>query len=293
MRTLQIAAWALGALLLGVAVTLLLRRVGSGAGWAEVFVQAAAAIAGAGLWVWRGRARVVLRLGLRHSIHLDIENVGNRTAKDVRVNCIGGIHFLPPREGREAERVFGPEECFGDMERGQRYQVPILLAGGHTKEAWGGLVFEVSCQGARGFGRPSKRLTLGGPGLRLSIQDGSATPLAGIADDMGGIKETLGRLYDALAGLRAQFDPPETGGSIARKACRVCDWDRFLAFHALSGSRFQCANCNADYRTTEQCECVGVWCKHTPAPSQCRPLPTAQFGSLHGGSTRLPWRSST
>ena len=286
-RGLLVMSWGFAAMLLvGFGARLLLWF---GAGWAEVAVQAAAGLGGAGIWVWRGRPRVTLRLGLRHSIYLDIENVGNRAAKDVRVNCTSGIHFVKPREGRDPERVFGPEEQFGDMDRGQRYEVPILLAGENSQDVIDGLVFEVSRQRIWGLGRHGQTLALGGPGLRLSTQENSATPLAGIADDTAQIKESLSGLCGVIGDISYRLEPPETGGDIVDKSCRGCGWDRFLCWRSLEFSRFQCANCNADYHTTKECACVGLWCKHTPAPHQCRPFPSI-LALPFGGFGRLPWR---
>lgn len=67
----------------------------AGAQWSEAIIQALAAIGGLWYWAYRSRPRVTLRLMKGVDMYLELTNVGNRVAKQVRLSSHSSVRFLP------------------------------------------------------------------------------------------------------------------------------------------------------------------------------------------------------
>ena len=238
-----------------------------GRDWAEVAVQAEAALGAAWFWAYRSRPRVTLKLGMRGLVYLDLENIGNRTAKHVRVRCDPPINIFDKDQ-------FGPVEEFGDMDRGQRYEVAIgVPAKGIVAELERSTI-EVSHESTWGLRRHKSTIQFGGAGLRRASSEDTSSPVGRIATAVGEIDRKLETIGAAVKVVGQQLSPPVTGGDgIPDKSCEVCEWDHFIYAPLMSRTLFRCANCYVDYAIGDECECPGMWCEHTPAPRQCTPSP--------------------
>ena len=234
-----------------------------GRDWAEVVVQAEAALGAAWFWAYRSRPRVTLQLGMRGLVYVDLENIGKRTAKQVRVRC-----DPPIKTFKDAQ--FGPIEDFGDMDRGQRYEVAIGVPARGIVAELARSTFEVSHESTWGFRRHKSTIRFGGAGLRRASSEDTSSPVGRIATAVSEIDRKLETIGAAIKAVGYQLSPPVTGGDdIADKACEACRWGRFIYTPLMSTTLFQCANCHIDYDIHHECECPGVWCEHTPAPRQC------------------------
>lgn len=183
--------WVLVALAL-VLLVIVVRRVG--ADWSEAIVQGLAALGGAWFWAYRSRPRVTLRLEMRGTTYLAVENVGNRVAKRVQVKSDPPIRLEETLQG-DAEGEFGPVEDFGDMDRGQRYAVPVAWVGaeGNFVGLLEATTFEVSHESTWGFRRYKSTVRLGGAGVRRAARDDASTPLSKIAAGVGRIAQKRSR----------------------------------------------------------------------------------------------------
>ena len=238
-----------------------------GRDWAEVAVQAEAALGAAWYWAYRSRPRVALQLGMRGLVYLDLENIGNRTARNVRVRCDPPINIFDKDQ-------FGPDEDFGDMDRGQRYEVAIgVPAKGIVAELERSTI-EVSHESTWGFRRYKSTIRLGGAGLRRASSEDTSSPVGRIAREVGEIDRKLETIGSAVKAVGQLLRPSATGGDkITNKTCESCGWDHFIYVLLMSRTLFRCANCCVDYELNDECGCPGMWCDHTPAPRQCTPSP--------------------
>ena len=71
----------------GVVALVVLFVLWAGAEWSEAIVQALAAAGGLWYWAYRSRPRVTLRLRNSNGVYLELANVGNRVAKQVKLSC--------------------------------------------------------------------------------------------------------------------------------------------------------------------------------------------------------------
>ena len=229
--------------------------------WAQAVTQAAVALV-AGVWAaLRTRPRVTLTLGLRGMVYLDVENIGKRTARQVRVRC------TPPFPMHH-NRVLGPEVAFGDMEPGQRYEIALNTAGADLVQALENTVFEVSFDATWGTGRAKSTIRVGGSGLLTVSSDDYSTPVGRVARSAEEVARKLDSMERDLSNVVSHLRPLERGGrGIEMKACANCGWDHFFAHHLMQWTSFRCANCVTAFEA--ECECGERWCEHTPAPQQC------------------------
>ena len=272
------AGWllVLGVLVL---VTVVVARKGDdwgviGAEWGQAVVQGLAALGGAWIWAYRSRPRVTLHLGMRGLTYLDVENVGNRAAKQVQIRCDPPI---PVKEWLGADGDvddFGPVEHFGDMDRGQRYSVAVAGFGPHVVSGLENTTFEVSHESTWGFRRHRSTLTFGGAGVRRGSSENASTPLGEIASAVSGHGQKLDKIRRSVDTVARRLLPPAEGGDeISLKACAACGWERFRCIDYIGSfkdMRFCCINCGAEYENDMGCECAVKWCDHRPAPRQCR-----------------------
>ena len=160
----------------------------------EAIIQALAGLGGLAYWASRSRSRVTLLLSRRNrgSTFLDIENVGSRIATQVRVACDPPIQIMVTSDGEDKiEKIFGPVEDFGDMDRGQRYSVEVDwrrdpdFIGDVLEE----ITFEVSHESTYGIRRRKSKMRLGGEGVRRSSSEEASTPLGRIASAVSRIDQ--------------------------------------------------------------------------------------------------------
>ena len=137
---------------------------------------------------------MTLRLEMKGTTYLAAENVGNRVAKRVQVKCDPPIRLEETLQG-DAEGEFGPVEDFGDMDRGQRYAVPVAWVGaeGNIVGLLEETTFEVSHESTWGFRRYKSTVRLGGAGIRRAARDDASTPLSKIAAGVGRIAQKKSR----------------------------------------------------------------------------------------------------
>lgn len=159
----------------------------------EAIVQGLAGLGGLVYWGSRSRSRVTIKLSVRHNFSADIsiENVGNRVARQVRVKCKPPIPLWqdgPPistrqtqEEDDESGRHFGPVEHFGDMDRGQRYIVPLVWGDRGVEDVLEQRTFEVSHESTWGFRRRRLTLRFGGGSKGRYIQADATASLERIA----------------------------------------------------------------------------------------------------------------
>ena len=235
----------------------------------QVVVQVFAALVGAAFWASRSRPRVTLRLGSGKSLYLELANTGNRAAKNVQVRSDPPIPVselmmtLPRREH------FGLEE-FGDMDRNQRYVMPISSLGPQVVELLDRTVFEVSHESTWGFGRRKTRIHFGRASTYRTIGEHEAAPEAQVAEEIRRQERKLDAIERAVNSVPRRLLPPaRRGDEFELKSCSVCDWDQFTYDGNFKEAEFSCANCGAEYEINVECECQGMWCAHRPAPRQC------------------------
>ena len=267
----RMVGWVLVALLL-VLFVMLVRWVG--AAWSEAIVQGLAALGGVWFWAYRSRPRVTLHLGMRGLTYLDVENVGNRAAKQVRIRCEPAI---PVKEWLGADGDvddFGPVEHFGDMDRGQRYSVAVAGYGAHVVSGLENTTFEVSHESSWGFRRHRSTLTFGGAGVRRGSNENASTPLSKIVSVVSEHGQKLANINRSIDTVAHHLAPrPEGGDELSLKACSACGWGQF-GYDYLGSFRaatFWCTNCGKEHENDPGCDCQVMWCEHRPAPRQCRP----------------------
>lgn len=160
-------------------------------GWtSEAIVQVLAGLGGLGYWAYRSSSRVTARLSITSwaSASLYIENIGNRVAKQVRVECNPPI----PTVEKEGEvRLFGPVEDFGDMDRGQCYRVPVVTHSMQLASVLEGSTFRVSHESTWGFRRRTSTIRFGGGSAERYTQEDPATSLDAIA---AGVRNINGKM---------------------------------------------------------------------------------------------------
>lgn len=229
--------------------------------WGQAVTQAAVALVAAVWALSRSRPRVTLTLGLRGMVYLDLENIGKRTARQVRVRC------TPPFPMHH-DRVLGPEVAFGDMEPGQRYEIALNTANADLVQALEDTVFEVSFDATWGTGRARSTVRVGGSGLLTVSSDDYSTPVGRLARSVEEVVRKLESMERDLSSAVSHLRPVERGGrGIEMKTCGSCGWDHFFVDHAIHWTRFRCANCETEFDSG--CECGERWCEHAPAPRQC------------------------
>lgn len=154
--------------------------------WAEAVVQGIAALGGLGYWAYRTRPRVNVRIWERHSwVYLEVSNVGNRIAKNVE------LRFDPPitrRDQQGGTAKIGPNETFGDMDRGQRYVIVIGYYGMEHLEK-GSL--RIAHDRPYWYGTRTATLDLGGSGWNWVAPEDIGVPLGDIATGVGQIAQKL------------------------------------------------------------------------------------------------------
>lgn len=258
-----------GWLLVAVAVALIVvLMVWAGADWSEAIVQGLAALGGAWFWAYRSRPRVTLRLRSADSVYLELANVGNRVAKEVRVRCDPPIPWNTTM-AISSKAEFGPVENFGDMDVDQRYVVPVGGLSKATAAALEETTFAVSHKRTWGFGRRESTIRFGDSALS-TIRDDAPTAIGQLVNEAKRHGKKLDRIEQAANTVADRLLPPAEGGvEIALKACATCDWHRFCYSGDTANAAFWCANCGSQYERNMNCECAGMWCKHRPAPRQC------------------------
>ncbi|MXW63034.1 MAG: hypothetical protein F4028_10230 [Acidimicrobiaceae bacterium] len=95
----------------------------AGSEWSEAFVQGLAALGALWYWAYRSRPQLTLRILCPDAFYLELMNVGNRVAKQVRVKCAPPVPLSELGIDSDESVVFGPVEDFGDMGPDQRYVV--------------------------------------------------------------------------------------------------------------------------------------------------------------------------
>ena len=185
--TKRVAGW----LLVVVLVLLLIWFMGKfGIEWSsEAIIQALAGLGGLGYWAYRSSSRVTARLAVTHgwTASLYIENVGNRVAKQVRVECDPPIPIV---EREDEVRLFGPVEDFGDMDRGQCYRVPVVRANRQLDSVLEGSTFKVSHESTWGFRRRKHTIRFGGSAERYTQED-AATSLETMARELSNVTRKM------------------------------------------------------------------------------------------------------
>ena len=157
----------------------------------EAIIQALAGLGGLGYWAYRSSSRVTARLAVKYGFtaSLYIENVGNRVAKQVRVECDPPI---PIEEREDKVRLFGPVEDFGDMDRGQCYRVPIVMGQEQVDSVIERSTFKVSHESTWGFRRRKSTIRFGGSAERYTQED-AATSLEAMARELSSIDRKIRR----------------------------------------------------------------------------------------------------
>lgn len=204
-------AWLLVVGVLVALVVLVTRNVtdwdGTKAEWSQAIIQAMAALGGLWFWAFRSRPRVTLRRTMSDAVYLELANVGNREAKQVQVKCEPPIAMSTV----QAED-FGPVEGFGDMDRDQRYVVPLGSPGSRLAASLDAATFEVSHERNWWFGRRRSTMRLCGSGARRSVRDDAATAVGQIAKAATKRGHQLDKIEKTIGTVGRRLMPPDEGG---------------------------------------------------------------------------------
>ena len=98
----------------------------TGAEWSQAIIQGLVALGGLWYAAYRSRPRVTLHLRIEQTlVYLDLANIGNRVARQVKVKCDPPIPLKKTLGPQHSHELFGLCESFGDMDRGQRYEMAV------------------------------------------------------------------------------------------------------------------------------------------------------------------------
>ena len=161
---------------------------------------------------------------------------------------------------------FGPVEDFGDMDRDQRFMMPVGSPGPGIIDLLEQATFEVSHASTWGFRPYRSEIRFRGAGLRRSIREDA---VGQIATAVGGYGQKLDKIGQALDSVTRRLRPPAEGGDdLDLKVCAACGWERFTYYGSGQYAEFWCANCGTKHENRD-CECAVTWCEHRAAPRQC------------------------
>ena len=240
--------------------------------WLSLYGEAVVTLTGiigtAIAWTYTRRPRPRVRLLSKGLLYLEIENIGKRVAPNVELRFTPEYVPFPKRD-----HVYGTKNL-GDMDNGQRYEFNMGLASdGETLSRLRETRISVSYDQRILFWHLKSfiHLSIAGPGIAGASADEHATPIAKIAGDTQELARTMNTLVTELQRVKDKIHtPPPTGGEdIPRKICSNCQWDQFAYIPHRRMDEFFCNNCDAVFRRSDNCDCPGMWCIHTPAPEQC------------------------